>query len=67
MPALVARCSEVPVPPVPSQVVQCANCDAPCWLSLYSGASTLALAALTGDARIMCWPCLAAEQMIEVI
>lgn len=53
---LVMACSEGP-PHVPSDVVTCTVCKAPCWLSKYSGASTIAAARATGDDRIVCSPC----------
>jgi hypothetical protein len=56
MAALVMRCDEGP-PAVPSVVVQCDVCGADCWLSKYSGQSTLALARITGDDQINCGPC----------
>lgn len=46
---------------VPSRVVKCARCEADCWLSLYSGESTLKLAAMTGDPEINCGPCFEAR------
>jgi hypothetical protein len=57
MPVLVMRCDEGP-PYVPSRVVTCSGCGAGCWLSEYSGASTLALAAAMGSPEILCEPCL---------
>lgn len=56
MAALVMRCDSGPAY-VPSRVVQCARCGADCWLSEYSGDSTLALARATGDPEINCEPC----------
>lgn len=43
---------------VPSRVVQCSSCGADCWLSRYSGPSTIALAAAAGDASFCCTQCL---------
>lgn len=60
MAALVMRCDEGEAW-VPSRVVQCSRCGADCWLSLYSGDSTLALAAATGDPEINCGPCFEAR------
>lgn len=53
---LVVRCTTPPA--VPSDVVKCSGCGHDCWLSKYSGASTLALARATGDDRIICNVCL---------
>lgn len=60
MAAVVMRCEDGPAA-VPSRVVKCARCGADCWLSLYSGNSTLALAAVTGDPQINCGPCFEAR------
>jgi hypothetical protein len=46
---------------VPSRVVNCSDCQAPCWLSLRTGDSTLATARLIGggqEPRLLCLPCL---------
>lgn len=64
MSVLVARCDSGP-PAVPSVIVQCVGCGADCYLSKYSGASILAAAALMGDARIFCQPCLIKEAAIS--
>lgn len=61
MPVLAELVSDLPEPWVPSDIVQCAGCGADCWLSKYSGQSTLALAATLGDARIFCASCLMKE------
>ena len=52
---LVSRC--VRPAAVPSKVVRCDYCDARCWLSRKTGASTMALAAQVsenGQVKIMC-------------
>lgn len=53
---LVSRCTEPEA--VPSNVVQCSICGEDCWLSKYSGQSTIALAKSTGDDRFVCSECL---------
>ena len=55
-------------PAVPSRTVVCHRCGADCWLSLYSGASTIALAQMLGDDRITCGDCFTAmleEESLE--
>ncbi len=63
MPAVVMRCEDGP-PSVPSGVVQCSECGRDCWLSTYSGASTLAAAKEADEAepdlrelKIWCMQC----------
>lgn len=61
---VVVRCTTPPA--VPSSVVQCSYCGHDCWLSRYSGASTLALAAAQGDPSIMCDTCFFALMKISL-
>ena len=60
MPVAVARVDQGPSA-VPSSIVSCAGCGTACWLSLKTGAGTVALAEWLGDARFLCEPCLLAE------
>lgn len=60
---LVSPCSAGPAA-VPSRVIVCGGCGADCWLSEYSGASTLALAQMvseSGEVLILCSDCLVAS------
>lgn len=57
VPVLVVRCGDHPKPPVPSKVVLCSLCDSDCWMSIYSGDSTLAVAASMGTPAIICTTC----------
>lgn len=57
VPVLVARVSDGEAA-VPSRVVSCALCGEDCWLSIYSGDSTLALAAEHGRPVITCMRCM---------
>lgn len=55
---LVMRCDEGPAH-VPSDVVTCFSCGADCWLSKFSGASTIAASQQTaGESLLVCQPCL---------
>jgi len=66
MPALLLRCDQGPAA-VPSDVVRCEGCGADCWLSQYSGPSVRALAAQTGDPRLLCGRCLATLVAIDQV
>lgn len=59
MPVLVMRCEDGPAH-VPSRVVTCAECLSDCWLSRYSGESTIEAARRSGDGRVFCVRCLPA-------
>jgi hypothetical protein len=67
-PALVLVVRADHPPAVPSRTVTCAWCSEDCWLSQYSGDSTLALArsqSETGEIVITCAVCL--EAAVDVL
>lgn len=57
----VMRCDELPVPHVPSTVVQCGTCGADCWLSAATGPLSIAAAKSLAPGKtvsFLCRPCL---------
>ena len=63
VPVLVVRTDQPPA--VPSSIIVCAQCGHDCWLSLYSGPSTLALAMQHGTPIITCNVC--AERLVAIL
>lgn len=59
VPILVVRCTTEAA--VPSRIVKCEWCNEDCWLSDYSGDSTIALAESMGTAAFTCSQCFEGE------
>lgn len=54
---LVLRCSERPVPWVPSTVVQCSVCGVDCWLSARTGGATVGRARTLAKGKPVAFVC----------